>query len=259
MNKPDFEDERRDYRLEVPEHFNFSRDVIDRWAEDPRRRALWWIDDHGNEREWTYAELARESRKVAGGLARLGISRGDVVLVLLPRVIEWWLTSLGCFRVGAVVSPGTIQLSAKDIAHRIQAAEAVCVVTIPEVAPSVEEAIESLGGSTKLKACIAAGGGWRPGWYGFADLLEDSSEFETADTRSDEMALLYFTSGTIGPPGHRQVLARPHRAGCSLEYHRHGMGQGGLELDLRAVAHGGDDLRPSRGEVPREACPGDPE
>ena len=40
MNARDFEDERRDFRLEVPEHFNFSRDVIDRWAEDPRRRAL---------------------------------------------------------------------------------------------------------------------------------------------------------------------------------------------------------------------------
>lgn len=200
MNATDFEDERRDYRLEVPEYFNFSRDVIDRWAEDPQRRALWWIDDHGNERQWTFAELARESRKVADGLSRLGVNRGDVVLAILPRVIEWWLASLGCFRVGAVVSPGTIQLSTKDIAHRIQAAEAACVVTIPEVAPRVEEAIESLGGSTKLKACIAAGGGWRPGWYGFADLLEGSGEFETADTRSDEMALLYFTSGTTGGP-----------------------------------------------------------
>ncbi len=200
MSAPGFEDERRDYRLEVPEHFNFSRDVIDRWAEDPQHRALWWIDDHGNERQWTFAELARDSRKVAGGLARLGVSRGDVVLVILPRVVEWWLTSLGCFRVGAVVSPGTIQLSAKDIAHRIQAAEATCVVTIPEVTSRVEEAIESLGGSTKLKACIAAGGGWRPGWYGFADLLEGSADFETAATGSDEMALLYFTSGTTGGP-----------------------------------------------------------
>jgi hypothetical protein len=81
MNASDFENERKDFRLEVPERFNFSRDVIDRWAEDPQRRALWWIDDRGNELQWTFAELARESRKVAGGLARLGVSRGDVVLV----------------------------------------------------------------------------------------------------------------------------------------------------------------------------------
>ena len=201
MNTTGFEAERRDFRLEVPEHFNFSRDVMDRWAEDPQRRALWWIDDHGNERQWTFAELARDSRKVASGLARLGVARGDVVLVILPRIVEWWLTSLGCFRVGAVVSPGTIQLSAKDIAQRIKSAEAACVVTIPEVAPRVEEAIESLGNSTTLKACVSAGGGWQPGWYGFEDLLDGAPEdFETADTRSDEMALLYFTSGTTGGP-----------------------------------------------------------
>ena len=92
MHAPDFEDERRDFRLEVPEHFNFSRDVVDRWAEDPQRQALWWIDDHGNERQWTFAELARDSGRVADGLTRLGICRGDVVLVILPRVVAWWLT-----------------------------------------------------------------------------------------------------------------------------------------------------------------------
>jgi acetyl-CoA synthetase/medium-chain acyl-CoA synthetase len=200
MNTDDFDDETGNFRLEVPERFNFTRDVVDRWAEDPQLRALWWIDDHGNEQQWTFSQLARASRKVANGLTGLGIKRGDVVLVLLPRVIEWWLASLGCFRLGAVVSPGTIQLSAKDIAHRIEAAGAACVITIPELASRVEEAVEILGGSSPLKACIAAGGAWRPGWYGFADLLDGSEEFETADTESDEMALLYFTSGTTGGP-----------------------------------------------------------
>ncbi len=201
MSTYGYGNERDRFQLEVPDRWNFSRDVVDRWAEDPERRALWWIDDEGGERQYTFDQLARESRRVADGLGRLGVRRGDVVLVILPRVIEWWVTNLACFRLGAIVSPGTIQLSPQDLAHRIEAADAACVITLPELVDRVEEAVESLGAASSLKACVVVDGGWRPGWYGFADLLEESSdEFETADTRSDETALLYFTSGTTGGP-----------------------------------------------------------
>ncbi len=185
------------FRLEAPERFNFCRDVFDRWAEDPDRVALWWVDDEGHEARRTFAVLAEESRRACNLLRAQGIGRGDVVLVILPRLVEWWVINLACLRMGAVVSPGTVQLSAKDIRHRADAAEAVCVIAGESVVSTADEALEE---SSAVKSRIVVGR-QRPGWKTYHELLSASSEeFETADTRGDETAILYFTSGTTGGP-----------------------------------------------------------
>ena len=51
----------------------------------------------------------------ARALAAQGVGRGDVVLLNLPRVQEWWLLSLALLRLGAVMSPGTTSLSSADL------------------------------------------------------------------------------------------------------------------------------------------------
>ena len=46
------------YRIEVPDHFNFAYDVVDEWAiTDPDKRALCWTDDKGAHRDLTFGEL----------------------------------------------------------------------------------------------------------------------------------------------------------------------------------------------------------
>ena len=188
-----------EFRLEAPEHFNFARDVVDRWAEDPEHRALWWIDDDGAEQQWTFAQVARASRRAANVLATAGVRRGDVVMLVLPRVADWWVLNIACHRLGAVVSPGTTQLSVKDLAYRIDAAEAACVITSAEVAPRADEAIRGLSTSRERVRIIAEAE--RPGWLSLSEAIARASEdFETAGTRSDEVAILYFTSGTTGGP-----------------------------------------------------------
>ena len=57
------------------------------------------------------------------------MSKGDAVIVVLPRLIEWWEITIACLRMGAMVSPGTLQLITKELKYRIDAAEAVCVIT----------------------------------------------------------------------------------------------------------------------------------
>ena len=134
MNMTDYDKEYSTFRWEVPEYFNFAGDVIDKWAEDPQKLAMLWVDDDGNEVRKTFRELGLASKRLANVLTAQGVQRDDVVLVILPRNIEWWETFTACIRMGAVVAPGTTQLTAKDIKYRANTAEAACIITNPEIA-----------------------------------------------------------------------------------------------------------------------------
>ena len=78
--------EGQELEFNVPEHFNFAYDVVDAWAEEaPDKLALLWTSATESERRYTFAELKRESDKVAGYLSSLGIGRGDFVMLILKR------------------------------------------------------------------------------------------------------------------------------------------------------------------------------
>lgn len=183
--------------LKVPEYFNFAGDVLDYLAKDPEKLALWWIDDDGNEIKKTFSQLCEDSRKVCNLLKDLGINRGDVVIVILPRLIEWWVIKIACLRMGVVFSPGTIQLTSSDIKYRIESTNAVCVITDNSVASKIDIS-EDVFKELKIKIVV---GTHVTGWERYDQLILNSSgEFETANTRSDENALIYFTSGTTNYP-----------------------------------------------------------
>ncbi len=186
-----------EYKLEVPEFFNFAGDVLDKWAEDPQKLAMWWVDDFGNEAKKTFLELCNDSLKVCNMLAEQGVKKDDVIIVILPRYMEWWTINIACLRMGAVISPGTTQLTAKDIKYRFEASEAVCIITDNAIAPKVDEVVSQCP-LVKTKIIL---GDQREGWLNYDDLFSNSKgEFETVKTRSDENAILYFTSGTTGYP-----------------------------------------------------------
>ena len=100
---------------------NFARDVVDGAA--PDRTALIELARDGRRREWSFAEVADRSARLASTLrARHGVGRGDVVMTVIGNRPEWVLTMVACFRIGAVALPCNEQLRAKDLARRIEAA-----------------------------------------------------------------------------------------------------------------------------------------
>ena len=105
-NMVDYEETIRTFKLDVPEHFNFAREVIGRWAKDPDKLGMWWLSHDGRERKVTFREFAERSDKFAEILQKSGVKPGDRVLVQLPRVPEWWEVLLGCMKAGAVAVPG---------------------------------------------------------------------------------------------------------------------------------------------------------
>ena len=97
-NMTDYEATVREFKLEVPERFNFARDVIGRWAKDPDKLAMLWLGPDGSERRLTFRDFAQASDRFAAVLQQNGVKPGDRVMVQLPRVPAWWEVLLGCFK-----------------------------------------------------------------------------------------------------------------------------------------------------------------
>src|SRR5215467_1695415 len=135
----DYEAERRNFHLNVPEYFNFATDVIGKWASDPNKLAMLWIGQHGEEERITFAQFAERSSRAANAFAKLGIKKGDRMLVMLPRIPEWWESVLGLMKLGAIPIPCTTLLTTKDIEFRAGIAEAVTLITGNEGAAKFDE------------------------------------------------------------------------------------------------------------------------
>jgi acyl-coenzyme A synthetase/AMP-(fatty) acid ligase len=196
-NLTDYEAAVRDFRLEVPERFNFARDVVGRWARDPDKLAMLWLGRDGTERRITFREFAERAERVASVLQRHGVRPGDRVMVQLPRVPEWWEVLLGCFQAGAVAVPGTVLLTAKDIQYRTELAEATAYVTDADGAARVEQV---RGDCPSLRVLIQVGDEPAEGWLAYEPELKAAGEPRPVDTASADPALIYFTSGTVGNP-----------------------------------------------------------
>ena len=197
MNMGDYEREYQNFKWEVPEYYNFAQDVIDRWAADPNKAAMLWVDDFGTEVNKTFRDISLVSKRFANALTAKGIRQGDVVVVIIPRFIEWWEIFTACIRAGFVIAPETAQLTSKDIEYRINRSEAACIITVPDFAERFDTA-ESECPSIKAKIVV---GDTKPGWDCYHDLKAAASEnFEPVRTRSEDSCIVYFTSGTTGFP-----------------------------------------------------------
>jgi acetyl-CoA synthetase len=196
----DYEGEYASFRLEVPEVFNPTVDIVEAWAaREPEALALVSLGgDGGVVAEQSAADLARESRRCARALLAAGIGKGDRVFVMLPRVPAWYAAVLGAIRIGAVVAPAPNMLTPRDIGYRVGALGAVAAIVDAGGAERLDAAPE---GTNSLRVKLAWGGGG-PGWEDFDGLLDAAGDGEApADpTRREDPMLIFFTSGTVSYP-----------------------------------------------------------
>jgi acyl-coenzyme A synthetase/AMP-(fatty) acid ligase len=181
-----------------PEHFNFATDVIDDWAaRTPDTTALWYANDKGPDVRLSYADLASASRRFCNVLSDAGVRQGDMVLLLMKPQPAWWEIVSACLRMGVVVSPGTTQLSSKDLEYRIDASEAVCVIADEDNAPKFD-AIETDHPALSRKI---VSGTPREGWIHYEQAMSEAGgDFVSNADNPDALAMCYFTSGTTGHP-----------------------------------------------------------
>ena len=199
-----YEDFYENFKINVPEVFNFGFDVVDEWAAvEPDKKALLWCNDAGEERTFTFTDIAHLSNKAANAFRGLGIGKGDVVLCILRRRWEYWVVATALCKLGATIIPATLQLTKKDISYRANSADVKAMVCVndPYV---VEQTEEALAEAPSIKNTILVDG-QREGWISFDSLIENESEtFERptgdAGVTSKDIMLIYFTSGTTGNP-----------------------------------------------------------
>lgn len=213
-----YEDFLANYRVEAPADFNFAVDVVDAWAKaESDKSALVWCNDAGDERRFSFGEVSLESARAAVAFSRMGIKKGDAVLLLVKRRWQFWIYAPALMRLGAIYIPATVQLTKKDIVYRCAAASVAAVVTITEseISSALAEALPDCPTvratgfirSEPKAAALESPFSPPPAWIDLNAAIASVSDAEAAALRDappagggKEAMLLYFTSGTTGMP-----------------------------------------------------------
>ena len=157
---------------------------------------------------FTYRELARMADRIAVGLARLGVGRGDIVACQLPNWWQFTLTYLACSRIGAVMNPLMHIFRERELSFMLQHGEAKVVIA-PQTFRGFdfEQMITALQPTLPhLKHVVVVGGS---GANSFDALLSGPEWEQQPDARAiltahrpgpDEVTQLIYTSGTTGEP-----------------------------------------------------------
>lgn len=196
------EDYIRNFRIRVPADFNFAYDVVDAYAaEEPDKKALLWTDDRGGEIQFTFADMKRETDRTASYFQRLGIGRGDMVMLILKRRYEFWFSILALHKLGAVAIPATHLLTRKDVVYRCNMAGVKAIVAAgePVITGHIAAAMPE---SPTTKLLISVGPEVPEGFLDFHEGIRHAAPFVRPQhvNTNDDIMLMYFTSGTTGEP-----------------------------------------------------------
>lgn len=196
------EDYARNLEFIIPENFNFAYDVMDEWAkEQPDKQALLWTNDQGECRRYTFGDMKELSDRTASYFLSLGIRRGDMVMLILKRRFEFWLSMLALCKIGAVAIPATHMLTAHDIVYRNNRAGVKAIVCVGEDYV-LQQVAGSMADSPTLNTVISVGPKTIDGFHEWHKEWKDAPQFVRpafVNDNSDTM-LMYFTSGTSGEP-----------------------------------------------------------
>jgi len=127
-NADDYDKAYAGFRWPELGEFNWALDWFDAYARDNDSPALWIVEENGDERRWSFREMAERSNRVANWLRAQGVRRGDRVILMLGNQVELWETILAAMKLGAVMIPATPLLGSADLRDRLERGRARHVV-----------------------------------------------------------------------------------------------------------------------------------
>ncbi|EED34282.1 acetate--CoA ligase [Luminiphilus syltensis NOR5-1B] len=181
-------------QLVAPLNYNIANE-FEKFTDDPERVAIKWLDDDGCSDKITYVDLWRCANRIGNALSRLGLKKGDIALVMIPKRIEAYQTYIAALKLGIVVIPCSEMLREKELDYRINHSGAKAIISY---FPFTAE-FEKVSRTKKLTKIIL--GRDQDGWERLDHLmLAEEDSLETVATTRDDMSFLSYTSGTTGYP-----------------------------------------------------------
>lgn len=190
--------------FDVPEDFNFAYDVVDVIAsENPSKRAIVFKSLNGEVTTYSFGDLREKSARIANALTAQGIKKGDKVMLILKRRVEYWFAMVALGKMGAVAIPTSDMVSHEDISYRIKDADVKCIICADDdkVLLNTDRAVENVSKEFGIDVLRYVTSGSREGYMNLNEQMDcTGTSFERIQTNVNETMMLYFTSGTTGDP-----------------------------------------------------------
>jgi len=219
-----YESVRDAFRWQIPARVNIAEVIVGRHARaTPTAPALIHVGDDGAPRVWTFAEIEEKASRLANALAALGIGRGMVVGVHLPQSPECLIAHVAILKRGGIVLPLFRLFGPEALRYRLENSGACAFITLNAEWARVRGDLAPLMAPDALATVITVGSASRPA-HSFWHLVEGGAgEHATADTSSNDPAVMIYTSGTTGNPKgalHAHRVLYGHLPGVMLPQER---------------------------------------
>ena len=193
---------------------NVSANCIDRHLEGRAEQTaiIWEGDNPDDSKHISYSELHRQVCKLSNVYKKLGVKKGDRVVLYIPMIPEAAYAMLACARIGAIHSIVFAGFSPEALASRIEDCGASLLVTADEaprggkITPlktNVDKALNICGDITTL--VVERTNGDVPMKndrdYSYSALMADASEDSTPEAmKAEDPLFILYTSGSTGKP-----------------------------------------------------------
>jgi acetyl-CoA synthetase len=197
----DYEKLCRTWKWEIPPLYNIGKDCTDSQAKKEHLRnkvALYWENEFGETRKFTFLELSNLTNQIGNALLSLGFKKGDRIIIRLPNIPEFPLAFLGAIKIGSIPIPSSSMLTAEEIGYMLDDSEARAVITTPDLFEEVEV---NMGKHKAFKEVIITGSLVPSGCFDLKELVNRcNTVLCIPETTADDMAYICYTSGTTGYP-----------------------------------------------------------
>lgn len=180
-----------DFRWQIPARYNMGVAASRYALSKPEKIALYYENDSGVEKQYTFGQLEQQSNQLANALNAIGVNTGDRVGIVLPQRFEAGLAHVAIYKAGAVALPLSVMFGEDAILYRLQDSGAKVVIAdaarcelLKDLMPQLPELEQVINCDTELQSLLA----------------KAKDQFTAVDTLADDPAFLIYTSGTTGPP-----------------------------------------------------------